>query len=129
MGARANVVLGRSGSSRAHTDRRSAGRYVTVRARRLEAELAVRGLATPLLAGSEALFLKQFLRIGDFGLVDVPASNAACELPVPVVLDNHQPATTRAPVRRRTSDHSYTPVFGRPGRNPSGLGLDQCRRG
>ncbi len=80
-------------------------------ARRLEAELAVRGLPTPLLARGETLFLEQFLRVGDLGLVDVPASNAACELPVPVVLDDHEPAAARAPTGRCTSDHSHTPVL------------------
>ncbi|MEX2376238.1 MAG: hypothetical protein WD942_11760, partial [Dehalococcoidia bacterium] len=84
-------------------------RGANVRRWNLEAELAVRRLPTTLFTSGEALFLFQILRVTALSLVDVSTGNASPELAVPVVLDNHEPTTSRALLWRRTYDHCRTP--------------------
>ena len=89
---------------------------------RLEAKLAVGRLATTLLAGGKSLFLEDLFRIRDLSLVYVTARDAGAELPVPVVLNDHEAIAARALLRWCAVVHGV-PLMRWVCRMPSGSGL------
>jgi hypothetical protein len=84
---------------------RLARRQAVIREWRLEAKLPVRGLAAALLTSSETLFLLEVLRVASLVLVDVSTGDAGTELPVPIILDDHETTTAGAPLRWGADQH------------------------